>query len=123
MNFKVQLHYTFEPGHVNGSTEDIPADLLGDDGVVMLLGVWPEVPIGIAAADERAAVVEAQRLFAEAGRRAFINTRIGETRFLELARRQRPGAPDHLTSVGEKWIASQDGDQWHLVSLGTPRFI
>jgi hypothetical protein len=121
-NFKVQLKYMFEPGHVNGSTEQPPPDILGDDGVVMPLAAWPAEPLDVKAADECAAVEQAQRLFAEAGRHPFVNLRVGEQRLLELAKRRRPGSPDNLTSVGETWLASPDGHVWHLVSLGTPRF-
>ena len=121
-NFKVQVHYTFEPGTVNGSTESPPPYLLGEDGVVMLLAVWPEEPLDIVAANEDLATGRAQMLFAEAGRRPFINTRIGEERFLQLTRRQRPCAPSHLTSVAEIWLAGTRADEWHLISVGTPRF-
>jgi len=58
----------------------------------------------------------------EAGRRPFINSRVGEPRFLELTRRQPLGAAGHITSVVGNWLAKSGSDAWHLVYLDTPRF-
>jgi hypothetical protein len=120
--FKVQLRYEFNSGTVNGSTERPPADLLDDNGVLMLLAAWPPQPLEVTASDEKEAVDEARRRFTDAGRRPHINERISEARFLELTRRHPPGAPGHITSVVGNWVANSGSDAWHLVYLDTPRF-
>jgi hypothetical protein len=119
---KVQLLYEFAPGTVNGSTESPPADLLGDDGRLVVLAVWPAEPLEVTASEEKEAVDEARRRFVKDGGRVFVNTRVKESRLLELARRQRPGSATNLTSVSESWVAGTRSGEWHLVYYGTPRF-
>jgi hypothetical protein len=115
--FHFQLRYDFNPGHVNGGTEERPKDLLDEDGSPFSLGVWPDVPLRIEAPDERRAFELAQ------GKRQqdpsiFTNTRIGAARFDELRSRPRPGFPESRSSILEIWTVRAEGQtEVHMVSL------
>jgi hypothetical protein len=118
--YDVQLLYEFSPGDVKGSTEEPPDDLLGDDGVLMKLAVWPLQPFGVEASGDADAVEQAERERARQGNVIFINDRVGKVRVEELTKRPRPGAEGQYTSVVAIWVAKRRGDdEWHMVSIGT----
>jgi hypothetical protein len=121
--FMVQLIYEFAAGHVNGSTEEAPAYLLGEDGrLVKPLASWPKAPLEIEATDEGAAVDRAQRQQSEAGV-IYIDNRIGEVRFQALKRRPQPGSNGKNSSVLEIWSVQRKGEEdrhAHIVPLGPP---
>jgi len=121
--FMVQLTYEFAAGHVGGSTEKVPVELLGEDGrVIRPLACWPTAPLEVEATDESAAVDRAQRQQAEAGV-IHIDSRIGEVRFNALKMRPQPGSGGKNSSVSEVWIVQRKGDEgWHAhyVPLGPP---
>jgi hypothetical protein len=119
--FRFQIRCHFNPGHVDGSTEEPPNDLLGDDGRVMTpLAVWPEQPLRVEASDEATAWERAKRKLAEDGRKFWIDQRIGEARFEALRRRPNPGSEGKISSVVEMWIAQAEGeDGWRECSWTT----
>jgi hypothetical protein len=117
--FEVQLKYDFSPGNVDGSTEDRPDYLLGEDGRPFSLAVWPEKPLLVDASDEEAAVERAQRKQAVAGS-IYIDSRLGEVRFKALRTHPKPGSGGKHSSVDEIWVARRQGDKaWHLTALTT----
>jgi hypothetical protein len=117
--FMVQLRYDFSPRHENGSTEERPNDLVGEDGGPFSLAYWPEQPLQVEASDEATAVASAQRKQLEEGK-ICIDARVGEVRFKELRARPQPGSEGKHSSVAEIWVARSQGEEtWHIASITT----
>jgi hypothetical protein len=121
--FMVQLVYEFAAGHIDGSTEEPPPELLGEDGrVIKPLAVWPKTPLEVDGTDENAVVDHARRRQIQEGV-IFIDERIGEARFRALKARPQPGSNAKYSSVLETWLVQREGDKdWHahIVPLGPP---
>ncbi len=108
--YEVQHVWKFAPGDVNGSTEKAPEDLLGPNGSLVALAVWPSQPLKVDAQSEDDALTMAVR---QHDGTIFISDHITRTRLEELTRRPRPGSEGRFTSVAAYWLVrKRDGDGW-----------
>jgi len=103
--FMVQLRYDFSPGHENGSTEERPNDLVGEDEVRFHWHIGPEQPLQVEASDEATAQLPVRRGNSLKRARSASTPRVGEVRFKELRARPQPGSEGKHSSVAEIWVA------------------
>jgi hypothetical protein len=110
----VKMVKVFACGDVNGSTEEVPEQLLGKDGrIIEELARWPKDPLRVEANDERAALEHARW---QRGREGglWIDDQIGEVEYKKLATRPQTGTGGRSSSVHEVWLTKQEGDyDWH----------
>jgi hypothetical protein len=104
--FKAQLWWRFFAGHVDDgrTTEDVPDDLLGADGVVIEpIAWWPREPFEVVAVDRDGAHREAERRAQARDNTIFLDSRVKQATFDKYCERQRPGCPPELKSVAGEW--------------------
>lgn len=83
--FLMQLYFYYSPGQTNDFTDDIPDDLLDEEGqLIEPLAVWPEQNIPVRAENLVDALAEISGRESRRGDDIFVNTKISIPRFQEL---------------------------------------